>query len=457
MENSLHILLTSDERIICATLKDHLCNLGHQVEVVRDGHTVLNKVNAQHYDLALVDLCVPGINDTEFLAKVQHNRQETPVVLISGNDTVRKIIEAFRLDARGVLPQSSQFSSVNAGHENGRRLGKLHRTHCNLHETPKGVHARKNLLVKNQYFVGNSSATQQVRERIRQAVEANVDTILLTGETGTGKEVVAREIHLQSSLEECPFIAVNCSALPESLIESELFGHVKGAFTNATKDRPGYFEMANSGTLFLDEIADLPLHTQAKLLRILDTRTLIPVGGNQEISVQERVISALNKDPAHIVESGQFRSDLYYRLNVFSIHLQPLRERPEDILPLADHFLGAYTARNGRIFEGFSEAAQSSLLDYQYPGNVRELRNIVECSATLCPPEVSLIGAEHINIQKGVSAKLLSQSDQLAGKNEYEWILQVLEENRWNRRQTAKKLGIPYSTLRFKMEKLGLS
>ena len=457
MENSLHILLTSDARIICATLKDYLYNLGHQVEIVRDGHTALKKFNAQHYDLALVDLRVPGINDTEFLTKVQHNRHETPVVLISGDDTVRKIIEAFRLDAGSVLPQSIQFSSVNAGHKNGRRLGRSHRSHCNLHETPRGVQARKNLQVKNQCFVGNSSATQEVRERIRQAVEANVDTILLTGETGTGKEVVAREIHLQSSLEECPFIAVNCSALPESLVESELFGHVKGAFTNATKDRPGYFEMANSGTLFLDEIADLPLHTQAKLLRILDTRTLIPVGGSQEISVQERVISALNKDPAHIVESGQFRSDLYYRLNVFSIHLQPLRERPEDILPLADHFLGAYTARNGRIFEGFSEAAQSSLLDYQYPGNVRELRNIVECSATLCPPEVSLVGAEHINIQKGVSAKLLSQSDQLAGKNEYEWILQVLEENRWNRRQTAKKLGIPYSTLRFKMERLGIS
>ena len=440
MENSLHILLTSDERIICATLKDHLCNLGHQVEVVRDGHTALKKISVQHYDLAFVDLCMPGINDIECLTKVQRNRQETPVVLISGDDTLRKVIEAFRLDAGGVLPQLIQVPNVNGGHKRERRLGKLHRSR-----------------LKNQCFVGNSSATQQVRKRIRQAVEANVDTILLTGETGTGKEVVAREIHRQASLKECPFIAVNCSALPEMLIESELFGHVKGAFTDATRDRPGYFEMANNGTLFLDEIADLPLHTQAKLLRILDTRTLIRVGGTQEISVQERVISAVNKDPAHIVESGQFRDDLYYRLNVFSIHLQPLRERAEDILPLADHFLGAYTARSGRIFEGFSAAAKSSLLDYQYPGNVRELRNIVECSATLCPPEVSLIGAEHINIQKGVSAKLLSQSDQLAGKNESEWILQVLEENRWNRRQTAKKLGMPYSTLRFKMGKLGIA
>ena len=444
MENSLHILLTGDERIIRTTLKDYLHNLGHQVEVVCDWHTALKKIGAQHYDLTLVDLRMPGISDIGFLAKVQHDRQETPAVFISGDDTVRTLIEAFRLGAVPFLPRSVKNSNFNGGRDKRKQMDNRSTSQPN----PR---------IQNQCLVGNSPSIQQVRERIRQAVEANVDTILLTGETGTGKEVVAQEIHLQASLEECPFIAVNCSALPESLVESELFGHVKGAFTDATRDRPGYFEMANNGTLFLDEIADLPLHTQAKLLRILDTRSLIRVGGTQEISVQERVISALNKDPAHIVETGQFRSDLYYRLNVFSIHLKPLRERPEDILPLADYFLAAYNARSGRIFEGFSEAAKSSLLDYQYPGNVRELRNIVECSATLCPPEVSLIGAKHINIQKDVSAKLLSQSDQLAGKNEYGWILQMLEENRWNRRQTAKKLGIPYSTLRFKMDKLGIS
>lgn len=444
MESLLHILLTGDERIVRTTLKDYLCNLGHHVEVVCDGHTVLKKVDAQHYDLALVDLRMPGINDIEFLAAVQHNRQETPVVLISGADTVRTLIEAFRLGAVPFLPQSIRDPNFNGGRDKRKQMAD------------QSI-SQRNPRIQNQCFVGNSPSTQQVRQRIRQAVEANVDTIFLTGETGTGKEVVAREIHLQASSEECPFIAVNCSALPESLVESELFGHVKGAFTDATRDRPGYFEMANSGTLFFDEIADLPLRTQAKLLRILDTRTLIRVGGTEEITVQERVISALNQDPAHIVGTGQFRDDLYYRLNVFCIHLKPLRERAEDIIPLAGHFLEAYNARSGRIFEGFSEAAKSSLLDYQYPGNVRELRNIVECSATLCPPKVSLIGAEHINIQKGVSAKLLSQSDQLAGKNESEWILQVLEENRWNRRQTAKKLGIPYSTLRFKMDKLGIS
>ena len=310
---------------------------------------------------------------------------------------------------------------------------------------------------QNQYLVGNSPSTQQVRERIRQAVKANVDTIFITGETGTGKEVVAREIHFQASLEEQPFVAVNCSALPGALVESELFGHVKGAFTDATADRAGYFEMANNGTLFLDEIADLPLHIQAKLLRILDTRTLRRIGGAQEIPFQERIISAFNRDPVPIIQSGQFRSDLYYRLNVFPIHLTTLRERPEDILPLADHFLGAYTARSGRSFDGFSEGTKSSLLAYQYPGNVRELRNIVELTVVLCPLEVSLIGAEHLNIQGEASERLLSQSDISAGENECERILRTLEENRWNRRKAAKTLGIPYSTLLYKMKRLGIS
>ena len=255
-----------------------------------------------------------------------------------------------------------------------------------------------------RYLVGDSPATQQVRERIQQTVEANVDTILLTGETGTGKEVVATGNSLFKHLqEEQPFVAVNCSALPESLVESELFGHVKGAFTDATRDRAGYFELANNGTLFLDEVAGPPTpNTSEATEGPVDIRTLRRVGGAQEISFQERIISAFNRDPGPLVKSGQFRSDLYYRLNVFPIHLNPLRERPEDILLLADHFLGAYTAKSGRNFDGFSEGAKSSLLDYQYPGNVRELRNIVERTVPFFAHQKrSLIGVEYLDIQGG--------------------------------------------------------
>ena len=315
----------------------------------------------------------------------------------------------------------------------------------------------RNPRTQNRDLVGNSLATQEVRERIRQAVDANVDTILLTGETGTGKEVVAREIHFQGSSEANPFIAVNCSAFPKSLAESELFGHVKGAYTDATTDKPGYFEMADNGTLLLDEIADLSLDIQAKLLRVVDNRTLRRLGGAQEISFQERIISAFNRDPVSLIQSGQFRSDLYYRLNVFPIHLTPLRERQEDILPLADHFLEAYTTRRGRSFSSFSEGAKSTLLDYQYPGNVRELRNIVDRTAALCPPKVSLIGTEHLDIQGEVLEEIPSQSDQSAKETEHDRILRTLQENQWNRGRVAKKLGMPYSTLRYKIERLGIS
>lgn len=317
--------------------------------------------------------------------------------------------------------------------------------------------SHRNPQIQNQHLVGNSLATQELRERIRQAVEANVDTILITGETGTGKEVVARAIHFQGSSEEQPFVAVNCSALPKTLVESELFGHVKGAYTDATANKPGYFEMANNGTLLLDEIADLPLHTQAKLLRVVDTRTLRRLGGTQEISFQVRIISAFNRDPPQLVKSGQFRSDLFHRLNVFPIHLTPLRERAEDILPLADHFLEAYIVRSGRNFDGFSDGAKSSLLDYQYPGNVRELRNIVERTAVLCPPKISLIGIEHLDIQREALGELPSQPDESAVESESDRIVQALEETHWNRTQAAKQLGIPYSTLRYKIEKLGIS
>ena len=181
------------------------------------------------------------------------------------------------------------------------------------------------------------------------------------------------------------------------------------------------------------------------------------IGGTQEISFQERIISAFNRDPASLVKSGQFRSDLYYRLNVFPIHLTPLRERSEDILPLADHFLEAYIAKSGRIFDGFSEGAKSVLLDYQYPGNARELRNIVERTAALCPPKVSLIGAEHLDIQGEALEEIPLQSDQSADENEHDQILRTLQENQWNRGRVAKKLGMPYSTLRYKMERLGIS
>ena len=266
--------------------------------------------------------------------------------------------------------------------------------------------------------------------------------------------MVAREIHFQASSDEGPFIAVSCPALPESLVESELFGHTKGAFTGATTDRIGSFEMANGGTLFLDEIADLSAAAQAKLLRVLETRTLRRIGGAKEISLNVRVISATNTPLEELVKTRKFRSDLFYRLNVYSIHILPLRERREDIFPLAEHFLSIYSVPKRLPLTGFSTEAKELLLNYDFPGNARELRNIVERAAILC--RSGQILAKHLNLPEIATSAIPSPSDQTTGDHERSHILKALEEAKWNRRQASINLEMPYSTLRYKIQKLGI-
>lgn len=260
--------------------------------------------------------------------------------------------------------------------------------------------------------------------------------------------MVARGIHFLACSDESPFIAVSCPTLPESIVESELFGHAKGAFTGADADKPGYFELADGGTLFLDEIADLSNSLQPKLLRSLETRAIRRVGGTKEISLKLQLIAATNNPLEVLMEERQFRRDLFYRLNVYSIHLLPLRERRDDILPLAEHFLSTYGKLRNLNFEGFSLEAKNRLLAYDYPGNVRELRNMVERSAILGRSCVIL--PDHLNLPRG--SKFL-QSDK---EKERIRILEALEGANWNRRQTAENLDMAYSTLRYRMKKFGI-
>jgi transcriptional regulator with GAF, ATPase, and Fis domain len=277
------------------------------------------------------------------------------------------------------------------------------------------------------------------------------DTLLITGETGVGKEVLAREIHFTSMSGEDPFIVVNCPALTDTLAESELFGHVKGSFTGATADRAGYFELADGGTLFLDEVGDLSPSAQAMLLRVIETRTFRRIGGSKEIKVQMRVIAATNAPLDQRVEEGQFRRDLFYRLNVYRIHLLPLRERKDDIVPLAEHFLTSYANAKGLKFEGFSEEAKEALLSYDFPGNARELRNIVERAAILCGP--GLITPEHLNLQPVLKTSP-AKPEEMNGERSK--IVSALEQCDWNRRKAAEILDMPYSTLRYKILKLDI-
>ncbi|RQW09441.1 sigma-54-dependent Fis family transcriptional regulator [candidate division KSB1 bacterium] len=335
------------------------------------------------------------------------------------------------------------------------QLLKLRQEGRHLRETIRGLQRADEYRLGLGGIVGASEATQKVRQQIQQVVDAGLETILLIGETGTGKEVVARGIHaLANPNKSSPFIAVSCPALPDTLVESELFGHMKGSFTGATTDRAGYFELADGGTLFLDEIADLSAAAQATLLRVLETRQLRRVGGGKEIQVNVRVIAASNVDLEKHIEAGKFRRDLYYRLNVFTIQLTPLRERRSDIIPLAEHFLTLFATSKSLPISGLAAEAKQLLLNYDFPGNARELRNIIERAAVLCKSNPIL--PEHLNLPSISKDICLTKPIDSSTDHERAIILNALENAKWNRRKAAASLGMPYSTLRFKMERLGI-
>lgn len=454
MSDKLNILLADDEEIVLRTIGDYLKDLGHSVETVRDGLSALKALESRDYELALCDIRMPGMDGMRLLSKVQEVSPETSVVIITGHGTMALAIEALRLGAADFLPKPVKLIELDAVLEKALRIRILRQDRIQLKATIRRMESSIEIQEGRHLLVGESSQTAAVRELIRQVVEAHCDTILITGETGTGKEVVARQIHAMAENTDSPFIAVNCPALPDSLVESEFFGHVKGAFTGAVSSRAGCFELANGGTLFLDEIGDLASNVQTKLLRVLETRTVRRLGGSKESSVRVRVVAATNAPLEENVRNGKFRSDLYYRLNVFPIRLAPLRERQADILPLALHFLALFTRARGLAQKGFSPEAQALLPKYPYPGNARELRNIVERAAILCGS--GLIQPEHLNIFSAPESNTIPGLDHQTD-HERSFILKALEDARWNRREAAKLLGIPYSTLRYKMQKLGIN
>ncbi len=449
-ERHLRILLVDDEEIVHQTIGDYLRQTGHHVDGAHDADSGLAMLAAGKCDLALVDIRLPGMSGLTLLEKIQTISPDLPVIMISGHGTMDTVIEVLRRGATDYLKKPIKLRELDAVLEKAIRLGALQRRHRHLAETIEDLQSAD----PHPAFVGESEETQRIRESIQRAVEAECATVLLTGETGTGKEVVAHEIHRLAASSSSPLISVCCPALPETLAESELFGHVKGAFTGAIGARAGHFELAEGGTLFLDEVADLSLALQAKLLRVIETRALRRVGGTRETRLNVRVIAASNAMLEDLIESGGFRRDLFYRLNVHRIHLLPLRERPDDILPLAKHFLEACRVRRSIPAAKFSSEAEGILLGHNYPGNVRELRNVVERAATLC--RAVDIEPEHLSFAAtSRRAEADPHAETLDG--EAARIRKALEETHWNRRQAAQVLGIPYSTLRYKMTKHGIS
>ena len=452
-DDSLRILLVDDEEIIHRSIGDYLRDMGHRVVSADTGTGGLETLESEAFDVAFVDLRLPGINGMSLLAKAGDACPTMPVVVITGHGTMETVIDALRLGAADFLAKPVKLAELDAVLAKCENIRALRREELHLRETIRGIQTSRNLQDGNQRFIGVSAATQHVKEQIRTAVEAQCDTILVTGGTGTGKEVAAREIHSLAGGDEAPFIAVSCPAIPDSLVESELFGHVRGAFTGATLDRAGYFELADNGTLFLDEVGDLSGAAQAKLLRVLETRCLRRVGGSEEIAVNLRVVAATNADLTQRVEDGTFRGDLFYRLNVFAIHLLPLCERKEDIVPLAKHFLAMYVRPRGLPVEGFTPEALQRLRDYAYPGNARELRNIVERAAILC--RTGAVREEHLSmLPVGTRSERAGEPQADEAPGERARILAALEEARWNRRKASALLGVPYSTLRYKLKSL---
>jgi len=456
----LNILLVDDEEVIHEGLTPYLRDIGHSVDDAYRGASALEKLDEKEYDLIISDIRMPQMDGITLLGNIVERQPDTAVVLMTAYGEVEDVIRALRLGAADFLTKPVKLEEIDAVIEKAVRLRELKKIANRFRETLREVQSSAYQWRTDQRLIGESPDIEEVRKMIRSAVEARCDTVLIQGETGTGKEVVAREIHLLGKKENSPFIAISCPALPENLVESELFGHVKGAFTGADSDKAGCFETADGGTLFLDEVADLSAAAQAKLLRVLETRSVRRVGGKKEINTNVNVVAATNSPLSELVAQKQFREDLFYRLNVFAVNILPLRERREDIVPLAEHFLDTFAKNKKMNVKGFSEKAKEKLYNYDFPGNARELRNIIERAAILC--REGLINPEHLSLSTGPTVAAPTDAAQQApaednDSKEKNEIIQALEETRWNRTRAAQKLGVPYSTLRYRMKKYDIS
>jgi two-component system response regulator AtoC len=445
MKKKVKILVVDDEAIIRESLRDWLSDVGHQVLMAENGSQALEIIEKEKPSIAIVDLVMPGMDGIELLKRAKKISPGLEGIVITAYGSIPTAIAAMKEGAYDYIEKP--FCP-----EKAELLIEKLVEHQRLIEENVSLQQKLDDRYRFENIIAKSPKMQQVIEVIKVVAKSNA-TVLIIGESGTGKELVARAIHSQSYRKDKPFVAVSCAALPESLLESELFGHEKGAFTGAYAQRRGKFEVANRGTLFLDEIGEMSANIQVHLLRVLEEKEFTRVGGNELIKVDVRVISATNKDMKKAIISEQFREDLYYRLNVVTIELPPLRERQEDIPLLAQHFLKKFAVENQKEITGFSPEAADLLLRYEWPGNVRELENAIERA-------VILAKNSHVEIIDLPQENLLPAHSVPAGRNlsevEREHIMNVLSETGGNYSQAARILGISRATLYNKIGAQGL-
>jgi len=416
-------------------------------------------VASQHFDLILLDLIMPDEDGLAFLRSLRAGGDETPVLIVSALDTARTAVEALHGGAADYIVKGFDIEELRARVANLLRLSEL---------GVENERLRRELVAEGQFgrMLGSSALMRRVFEMAERVAPTDA-TVLILGESGTGKDLLAQEIHARSPRGEKPFIAVNCAALPETLIESELFGYERGAFTGAAQQRKGKFELASSGTLFLDEIGDMNPVTQAKVLRALENRKIERLGGSQSIDVDVRVISATHRDLAAEIAAGRFREDLYYRLRVVTLEVPALRAHKEDLPLLADAFLAQLGARHGHRALLSCEAAELARR-YDWPGNVRELRNALERALVMCkgdeintadlPEEVRTNAGAVGAARDGAGNSFLSETDFREAKRKFEitYLKRKLEEHRWNVSKTAAEIGLQRQSLQEKLRELGI-
>lgn len=446
------LLIVDDERSIREALLQVFEYEGHVVQGAGDGPSALEAARSFHPDVIFLDVKMPGMDGLEALERLRDQDPAALVVMISGHGTIDTAVEATRKGAYDFLEKPL---------DTGRLLVTLKRA-LEFRGLTASMEALRDQVESRYEIVGNSYPIRQVLERVEKVAPTDA-RVLITGDNGTGKELVARAIHRLSERQRGPFVEVNCAAIPSELIESALFGHIKGSFTGAVSDRAGKFEQADGGTLFLDEIGDMSLAAQAKVLRALEQGVVTRVGGAKAIDVDVRVIAATNKDLGEEIAEGRFREDLFYRLNVVPIHVPPLHERREDIPMLIHHFtrLMARSARVGA--KSFTDGAVERLSAREWPGNVRELRNTVERLLILSTGDH--VRAEDVDLLApgrsgggGLGSEILAAETFADFKERAEraFILQKLRENDWNVAETARRMDMPRSNLYKKIEKYGL-
>ena len=443
------ILIVDDESGIRQSLGALLRDEGYEIEAVASGEECLEQIGRRNFDLILLDVWLKKMDGLETLERIQELETAPMAVMISGHGNIETAVRATKLGAFDFIEKPLSLEKIVLVVRNALEYVRLESENRRL---------RAELEEKHQ-ILGNSVPMKALRQQIALTAPTN-GRVLIYGESGTGKELVARALHASSLREAMPFVEVNCAAIPEELIESEMFGHRKGSFTGAGEDKIGKFQKADGGTLFLDEVGDMSLKTQSKVLRVLEEQRVEPLGSNTPVTVDVRVVAATNKKLEEEIGRNAFREDLFYRLNVIPFYVPALRDRVEDIPILAAHFLRAFCEEYGKKQKEFSSPAIDVLLSYPWPGNVRELKNLVERLVIICPSP--RIEPHHLppEIFRGASKspqKPYESLQEARSAYEREFVLRKLEENRWNMTKAAQALGLERSHLYRKMRTLGIA